>query len=1140
MKPDEFQPLEAETPPSSWRDALSDKPASPEESRSLVSASHPTQTVPRMQGCTGCGHLVDVAGVEPLTPWSCPACGAANTAEGRLGNYALAAIAGRGGMGTVYRAWDESLGRWVAIKVLRKDQTNDPLTIKRLEAEAGLTATINHPNVVRVFSTGRDADRFYIVMELVDQGSLEELIRGHGKVAEWDVLNVGIQAARGLQAAQMAGLIHRDVKPGNILFGEDRAAKIVDFGLAIFQEEEEASRGEIWGTPYYVAPEKLDSLPEDFRSDMYSLGGTLFHALAGRPPFEAEDASHVALKHLKSQPVSIQTFAPWVSNATAFIINRTLSKDPDARFQSYDELIENLEYARDALMAEAGVPPTKARVVLEDEKEQRAWGWVTLAALGVAVIGVILAAVFWKQIFSGKRNANETANDAPKMQESPWPVAAIQAWSTGEYKSAGAIFQSEAEKSKQDPMKADWLRMGHILSMKLQGDQNASGEAIHSLLADIPGVGVDEMTTFIKDVATRLGRNTVIDPAELSSVDRTSYKAFAWFAYGVQNIALGKNSEGMAMLREFRSITPAREGAWIGDLKSTASNLMDATVQFDMQTANLNAETNSLRRAKLAFEMDRNMPIFASRIAAVLKPYEIEMKAYARKVAAPPVEGAYRIINRATGLHLDAHSGENKNGGRILGVEPHGGVQQKWDFVPQPNGLWKLVNRHNKRALGVRKGSENGQMLEQADVAAVEEQMWRIENIEREWFKLVSVATEQVLSNRKFSYSGSEPREVGMEKVANPTEFVQWRFAVVEEIVSPWRLSEVGYLPEMVRLEVPNPRIFEFSALGGEMWGRNDGFRYLRQRLTGDFSISAKVESFSNTGEWGKVGLMVRCGLRDYEEYVGAILTKERGLDLQYRLTPGGETAIDKTNEKTLPIWIRLERVGKQIKMSHSLDGTKWTSDGSRVIERLSEAVFAGLVVSAREPQHVVNAVFSDVQISLPDGKKGRTELPVTPRSSAEMDSASPGNLLSEGGFEDLPDGPYQGPWQGDKRCEILVETAQQHSGKKSLWMSVPKGEGWVFFHRNVPVEPQKTYVVSAWLRRSESLEGCEAAVGGRDVGSDGRKAEHKSKPTMEWTKLEKRFASEGRTSINVFFTVLGTKDATGWIRLDDFELKQE
>ncbi len=187
---------------------------------------------------------------------------------------------------------------------------------------------------------------------------------------------------RGLQAAHQKGLIHRDVKPGNILFADAQTAKIVDFGLALLAEHEAEERGEVWGTPYYVAPEKLDHQPEDFRSDMYSLGGTLFHAIAGRPPFEADTASMVALKHLKSKAVSLQAFAPDVSSATAYVINRTLNKDPEQRYQSYAELIEHLEYARAQLLdAASGARKPRQRVVVEGAREQKVLGIITLVLL---------------------------------------------------------------------------------------------------------------------------------------------------------------------------------------------------------------------------------------------------------------------------------------------------------------------------------------------------------------------------------------------------------------------------------------------------------------------------------------------------------------------------------------------------------------------------------------------------------------------------------------------------------------------------------------------------------------------------------------------------------------------------------------
>ncbi len=204
---------------------------------------------PLIQNCPDCGVAMDVSEVEPLSAVVCPSCGAPTTVSSMIDHFQLVDMLGHGGMGAVYKAHDTSLDRMVALKLLRKS-SGTAEQIKQLETEAAITASINHPHVVRVFSTGIDHGRFYIAMELVEKGTLDRLIELQGRVAEAQVLEVGIQIASGLRAAQQAGLIHRDVKPGNILFTDAHTAKIVDFGLAIFAEDEAKVRGEIWGTPY--------------------------------------------------------------------------------------------------------------------------------------------------------------------------------------------------------------------------------------------------------------------------------------------------------------------------------------------------------------------------------------------------------------------------------------------------------------------------------------------------------------------------------------------------------------------------------------------------------------------------------------------------------------------------------------------------------------------------------------------------------------------------------------------------------------------------------------------------------------------------------------------------------------------------
>jgi serine/threonine protein kinase len=208
------------------------------------------------QACPACGLVIDVSHEEPLARVACPECGEKFRVERAFDNFALLETLGVGGMGSVYKARDMRLNRFVALKLLRPELSADPAEIQRLEHEARATAAVNDPNVVQVFSSGTDHGQFYLVMELVDQGSLDDRMAEQGKVPEAEVLDAGVRVARGLRAAYEKGLIHRDVKPGNILFADEETAKIGDFGLAVAAGQNSGAQNEIWGTPYYVAPER--------------------------------------------------------------------------------------------------------------------------------------------------------------------------------------------------------------------------------------------------------------------------------------------------------------------------------------------------------------------------------------------------------------------------------------------------------------------------------------------------------------------------------------------------------------------------------------------------------------------------------------------------------------------------------------------------------------------------------------------------------------------------------------------------------------------------------------------------------------------------------------------------------------------
>jgi eukaryotic-like serine/threonine-protein kinase len=268
---------------------------------------------------------------------------ASTTVGQAFGNYQLERELGQGGMGTVYLAQDSGLDRQVALKILRSDLGDDPSFAKKFLEEVEVTASLAHPNIIRVFTLGEQDGRLYLVMEHLDQPSLENRMENQAKVSERDVLEIGIGIASALQFAhEETGLIHRDIKPGNILFGRGNIPKLADFGLAAGARSAQGQQDEIWGTPYYVSPERLLREPEDIRSDIYSLGATLYHAIAGRPPFEAETAEEVAKRHISDRPPPLRSLCPEAQEQTVITLDKCLVKKAEQRWLSYCELINQL------------------------------------------------------------------------------------------------------------------------------------------------------------------------------------------------------------------------------------------------------------------------------------------------------------------------------------------------------------------------------------------------------------------------------------------------------------------------------------------------------------------------------------------------------------------------------------------------------------------------------------------------------------------------------------------------------------------------------------------------------------------------------------------------------------------------------
>ena len=261
--------------------------------------------------------------------------------HGMLGGYRLIEILGRGGHGTVYRAEQMSLHREVALKVLPKETTRNPEFVGRFVAEARAAARLSHPNVVQVFDVGHDGDTYYLSMELMKHGSLEDRLRRDGRIPVEECLQFVIDAAMGLAYAESMGIVHRDIKPDNLMVDSHGTVKIADLGLAMSGDEEQ---GKVVGTPHFMAPEQVLARPLDNRTDLYSLGCTFFRLVTGRTLFPRRTTKEILTAQVKEEPESTDDVHEDVPAAVADLIDRLVEKDPDNRFQSAQELIDAAQH----------------------------------------------------------------------------------------------------------------------------------------------------------------------------------------------------------------------------------------------------------------------------------------------------------------------------------------------------------------------------------------------------------------------------------------------------------------------------------------------------------------------------------------------------------------------------------------------------------------------------------------------------------------------------------------------------------------------------------------------------------------------------------------------------------------------------
>jgi eukaryotic-like serine/threonine-protein kinase len=276
-----------------------------------------------------------------------------------LGNrYELGRLIGAGGMADVYEGFDRLLGRQVAVKIPHPQLARDPAFLARFKREASMVASLTHPGVVAVYDSGQDDGVSYMVMEYVEGATLAEVLRAEGAFAPGRAADLAIAVCAALGAAHAKGLIHRDVKPSNIMLARDGRVKVMDFGVARTLTASVTLTGSVGivGTAKYMSPEQARGAAVDGRSDVYSLGVCLYECLSGRPPFEGDSPVAIATRHVYATPPPLRSLRPELAPAYETVTARAMAKDPASRYQTAAELAEDLRRAK------AGLPVATPRL----------------------------------------------------------------------------------------------------------------------------------------------------------------------------------------------------------------------------------------------------------------------------------------------------------------------------------------------------------------------------------------------------------------------------------------------------------------------------------------------------------------------------------------------------------------------------------------------------------------------------------------------------------------------------------------------------------------------------------------------------------------------------------------------------------
>lgn len=511
--------------------------------------------------CPECKQSLDVSLLPPYSKINCTYCGESIRVRTSMGKYEITGLLGEGGMSQVFRASDRHLGREVALKVLHQALSRDAVLTAMFEREAKLTALIIHPNVVKVYAVGQDQGYFFIAMELVDATGVEKVIEEKGAIGEEEVLRIAHDVTKGLRAAYDEELIHRDIKPGNMLVTEDGTTKLVDFGLAVQQGGVDESE-ELWATPFYVPPEKLDGEQDTYLGDIYSLGATLYHAIAGVPPFEANTSSLEELKEIKKQPVNLKAFAPGASKATIKLIESMMAYSPQGRPQSYEELLKRVEQ-----ILLNGFGRSSRYKTTQKSKVPMLAGMIG----GLTIVAVIIFLMIPKEEVSETPSFGigdgERVIQASEYSNAEQFLKAREHFSTGRFRQAGKSFDDLATAGNLSPSTRMWTGFYRGTIALLEGRESDSREAFFEVQKNFSSASEDspEVTTFLGGISSNLLEPFPFLKSEVE-FGTSSFDAIGWLLAGLKNWQCGEFESGMEYLNKFEECSLPSQYPWKNSL----------------------------------------------------------------------------------------------------------------------------------------------------------------------------------------------------------------------------------------------------------------------------------------------------------------------------------------------------------------------------------------------------------------------------------------------------------------------------------------------------------------------------------------------------------------------------------------------